>query len=297
MRLREDLNFVNPHQCLEVPDRWHLTTTINSGYNKLRLLESELHKEMANNPKTIRQRITDYMWDSYQRNKTVKFSSSMVIFALQQEHPSAKKQNIMQEISKAKKDGIIVSLKEPVPDQRGATYFTLSRILEEETEPSVTVPKVELPAQSEKPKVIPTNPFDKVHEKLNGITKAIENSEVNIDEEDIKKISETVLSSLGEQIHTLFGDIVNRINEVKQIASSHVTVDGDKLADVINARLKDANDEGSLFFAIHKSIVYEADRILEEVNIPEGVSNPNDYRAGIKDGIRMALEMGLKLDE
>lgn len=312
-------------------------------FNKNRLLR-ELHTEMATR-KAIRERIIQYMLDSYERNKTTKFSSQMVTFAVQQELGSVSKQVIAEELSRLKtKDKLIVSLNEKVPDQRGAVYFTLSEILEKETEPEnvTTIPNQD---QAKKdidsfipptPKPIPVNPFDKVHERINStatlITTAMEaqdkqlneiklavaNSEVTLEDEDHKKIAEIVLGDLNEHIHTLFGDIVNRINEVKQIASTHVTVDGDKLADVINSRLQNLKLEDSFIYrvreenqkaiepiwdatkAVNDQTVKLSQTIQERIQnlaVPTGVSNSSDYRAGIKDGIRMALEMGLKLDE
>lgn len=295
--------FTHAHICNSNTGYWHLST---HGAGKLKNLERELHEEMANNPKTIRQRITDYMWDSYQRNKTTEFSSQMVIFAVQQEYPSAKKPNIMQEISKAKKDGAIVSLKKPVPDQRGAVYFTLSRILEAETEPdNVTeTVKAEVPTQS---KPIPVNPFEAVNKKLDDLKGILGNSEITLDKEDFDKLASRIEAKLNisnAQILKELQELKTDTRHIKEIASTHVTVDGDRLADVINARLGNLKLEDSF---IHK-VTYSTDLLTERMQrmadtlaelkgVPSTVSNSSDYRAGVKDGIRMALEMGLKIDE
>lgn len=297
------VDFKGSHRCVSGQNYWHVTTHINNANQRFSLLEKELHEEMANNAKTIRQRILDYMWDSYQRNKTTKFSSSMVVFAVQQEYPQAKKPNIMQEISKAKKDGLIVSLKEPVPDQRGAVYFTLSRILEEETNPNVT--ETEVPKQTVKP--IPTNPFDKVYEKLDGIKEALDSSEVNLDDDAFDKLASELESKLVDK----FGAIIGRLEAIERRVSDHVTVDGDKLADVINARLQNLKLEDSFVYTIREEVdnVTETriggytDLILERLQnlaelkgIPSSVNDADDYKRGIKDGIRLAVEMGIKLD-
>lgn len=332
LRIIKNKNDMKGHYKCPLSDTYHVSKTKKKksssyGYghhrfkfNKNRILR-ELREEMATR-KAIRERIIEYMRDSYERNKTIKFSSQMVTFAVQQELGSINKQVIAEEISRLKtKTKIIVSLNEKVPDQRGAVYFTLAEILEKETEPENVTETNIIPEQVviEKPKPIPVNPFDKVHEKLDDLKEAVSNSEVTLEDEDHKKIAEIVLGGLNENIHTLFGDIVNRINEVKQIASSHVTVDGDKLADVINARLQNLKLEDSFIYRIRGEVMtgYEhsakvtnnrldmlAERIqnlAELKTIPTEVSNSSDYRVGvkdgIKDGIRMALEMGLKLDD
>src|SRR5687768_6307852 len=74
-------NLKGTHKCTSGEDVWHVTSHVNGAPHKFAALERELHREMAT-AKTIRQRIMDYMWDSYQRNKTVKYSSGMVVFAL-----------------------------------------------------------------------------------------------------------------------------------------------------------------------------------------------------------------------
>lgn len=312
LRIIKNKNDMKGHYKCPLSDTYHVSKTKKKksssyGYghhrfkfNKNRILR-ELREEMATR-KAIRERIIEYMRDSYERNKTIKFSSQMVTFAVQQELGSINKQVIAEEISRLKtKTKIIVSLNEKVPDQRGAVYFTLAEILEKETDPNnVTEPKI-IPQQVviEKPKPIPVNPFDKVHEKLDDLKEAVSNSEVTLEDEDHKKIAEIVLGGLNEHIHTLFGDIVNRINEVKQIASSHVTVDGDKLADVINARLQNLKLGDSLIYAVRKESrgaiepVWDATKAVNDQtvklsqtiqeripNIKEEVDNVIDARLG-----------------
>jgi hypothetical protein len=303
---RPDMHFVGSHICPASTGVWHVTTHIKGAPSRFKYLEKELHTEMANNSKTIRQRITDYMWDSYHRNKTTEFSSSMVVFAVQQEYPHAKKPNIMQEISKAKKDGIIVSLKKPVPDQRGAVYFTLSRILEEETEPTVTEVKPEVPKQS---KAVPTNPFDSVHKKLDEIytqidslSKIIPGGFLSVEEKlRLKEQTEYALIR-GEVVSALKSDtnpVTIAINELK---SSHVTVDGDKLADVINARFQNLKLNDSFIVKLDEQTDSVIDRRLGEytdiiLDRLDKLTDSDDYKRGIKDGIRLAVEMGIKLGE
>lgn len=312
-RLSKSKKYSYAYKCNSNTGNWHLTT---HGSGKLKNLERELHEEMANNSKTIRQRITDYMWDSYQRHHTTKFSSSMVVFALQQENPATRKPQIMQEISKAKKDGIIVSLHESVPDQKGAVYFTLSRILEEETDPKnvteTSIKKPEVPAQT---KPVPVNPFDGVNKKLSEIKEALGNSEITLDEEDFDKLA----GKLEERLKTPLTDILAELREIRTVTSTHVTVDGDKLADVINARLQNLKLDDSFIYAVREEVMNSglhfagdanskfdlvtermqrmADTLAEFKGVPSSVTNSSDYRVGVKDGIRLALEMGLKIDE
>lgn len=299
-------------------------------FNKNRILR-ELHTEMTTR-KAIRDRIIEYMRSSYERNKTTKFSSQMVTFAVQQELKDVGKQVIAEEISRLKtKTKVIVSLNEKVPDQRGAVYFTLAEILEKETEPSNVAEEVDMKVPTQAPaKPIPVNPFDKVHEKLNsftansqaeflllgkkldGIKDTISNSEVTLDDEDFDTLAAKLEERLANKFERLFGilaeikgfsrGVPETLNEIKTVASSHVTVDGDKLADVINARLGNLKLEDSFLYRVRE----ETDNIVESrlgqyidmlLDRPDAPSKSDDYRAGIKDGIRMALEMGLKLDE
>lgn len=329
LRIIKNKNDMKGHYKCPLSDTYHVSKTKKKksssyGYghhrfkfNKNRILR-ELREEMATR-KAIRERIIEYMRDSYERNKTIKFSSQMVTFAVQQELGSINKQVIAEEISRLKtKTKIIVSLNEKVPDQRGAVYFTLAEILEKETDPNnVTEPKI-IPEQLvvEKPKIIPTNPFDRVHDKLDAITKVLAtltDTEVKLEVDDMDAIATSVINRLELKFNELRTDA----RQIKEIASSHVTVDGDKLADVINKRLGDLKREDSFVYAVRDQAdgVIDArlgqysdhllmditDLLSSKIKTPEGVSNEDDYRVGvkdgIKDGIRMALEMGLKLDD
>ncbi len=95
--------------------------------------------------------------------------------------------------------------------------------------------------------------------------------------------------------------IIELLNEIKGLASSHVTVDGDKLADVINKRLSDLGSDSlaylikgftNLQYGDLNNRLDEIEELWRRAYIK--AKDNNDYQRGIKDGIKIAIEMGLQ---
>jgi hypothetical protein len=301
----------------------------------------ELQRDMAK--KTLSQEIIQYMEGMYTKQKVYKISSKMVTEFIYSTRPTLNRNYIASEISNLKKKKVIVGIDEKVPDQPGAQYFALASVLEEVTKPTdgnIEVTKV--PAQKPTPPV--ANPFDKVFSQLNSVMESQSilhtllseivdrvNGHVSLDPitEPLETlINATKLNSKSLEIHhreateqitegiaelvknqqIIRNDGQSHFEELKEIASSHVTVDGDKLADVINKRLGDLRSDDSFIYLVREELDDRSVKVeqrvseyfksfnylLEKVNSQPGTE---DYKRGIKDGIRLAIEMGLRLPD
>jgi hypothetical protein len=295
-------------------------------FNPRRLMK-ELQRDMAK--KTLSQEIIQYMEGMYTKQKVYKISSKMVTEFIHSTRPTLNRNHIASEISNLKKKKVIVGIDEKVPDQPGAFYFALASVLEEVTKPTdgnIEVTKV--PAQKPTPPV--ANPFDKVFSQLEliltqitGLSKGYTELVQTVNNvEDNNKLHassqskllahyyETLNGHIGEGIAELVknqqiirNDGQSHFEELKEIASSHVTVDGDKLADVINKRLGDFKLEDSFIYRVREE-VYERSTTpidslhtrldeIEELWKKFATNESDDYKRGIKDGIRIAVEMGI----
>ena len=270
----------------------------------IRRLQKELN-DMA----TMQEIILNYMRGKYKRTEEYKCSSKELTEHVLKERPGTKPAYVHQELSKMKNAKVLTGLDEKVPDQRGAKYFCLTEHLDEVTKPKSnevkqpevtkvgeTVGTVEVKkTEVAKPTVVAHNPFDKVNSQLGEIL-----SKVNGIATGYAQMVERISSSDS-------AEIINLLVEIKDLASSHVTVDGDKLADVINSRLQDYQREDSFIYGIRGEVVNETGKsvegiyhALDKLKAPEKFDNLTDdekYRQGIKDGIKLAVEMGLILPD
>lgn len=251
-------------------------------FNKERVLR-ELKEEMARQ-RAVRQRIVEYMQDSYERHGTTEFSSSMVVFAVQQTDATINKSYIHQEISKLKnQDKLIVSLNKTVPNQKGAKYFTLASILEKETEPEVTEEIIK-----STPKAPVENPFDKVNEQLKSVHTRLDHVVDLVAKDNLhEKLNETakLLVSVNKQLNEDLYDKLSAIHE-HQISTAPT---GFEFDGKILENHRDSINDNLRFFA----------EILEK-KFDEAIKNADgrdSYREGFKDGIKFAIEMGLKTNE
>ncbi|MFF5977055.1 hypothetical protein ACFY7C_36745 [Streptomyces sp. NPDC012769] len=165
---------------------------------------------------------------------------------------------IQSTLSRMRKDGKFTFIDEKVPDQKGAHYFVLTKFL---TEKVVETVENKIPTQ---PKTTPVNPFDKVNKNLDEILKRLDNVPANtgLDEKRFLYLIHTALESSKHLAN--IGDAVFRSHEIIQTSSDHLTL-----------------------------------TMREHLNeILVALSNKNgDYQRGIRDGIRMAVEMGIILPD
>ncbi|MFE1915006.1 hypothetical protein [Streptomyces anandii] len=300
---------MQPVACAKKIGIWHATSKGNSGYMKLKRLEEELHS-MA----TIRERIIKYMEDEFKdtNGKHYKFAAVDISSELARKNPTIARGTVAAQLSGLRKDGTITQLEKIPHAPGGARYFALTKHLDEITKPEEnepeTVKEKEIKVGEEK-KVTPAvhaNPFDKVNSQLgdiltkvnglaNGYGQVVEFQQAQRKAiESINSYTNGAAELISSALKGEFDSIRKRLDEIKSIASSHVTVDGDKLADVINARLQDMRREDSFVYRVRDEVMDG----IEKIEMPDDYSSLTDeekYKQGLKDGIKLATELGLKI--
>jgi hypothetical protein len=240
-------------------DAWHVTSQDRAPYeihngNMKESTERELKKDMAD-AKVLNARIVQFMRHLWITKGTYKVSSSMVT-----EHITDKpKATIYSALSSLKKTGDISNLDEKVPDQKGAVYFALNEVLDKVTDPNAKKEVMaSIPQQASTEQVISlatvNDAYNTILAKLDGMAKGYtENTKV-----------------LGE---------LRANSKSYPEAISY---------DVVGQRLDGTMESWS------ESIV---ERIVKHIGetTPSSVVDVqgNDYKSGLKDGIRLAAEMGL----
>jgi hypothetical protein len=233
--------------------------------------------------KTLSQVIIEYMEESYEKDLLYKFSSKMVFEYCQTIFPKIGKTHVYGELTRLKKLGKITNLGEQVPDQRNATYFALSSVIDKITTPDKKsdgnkVMSVESPKTT--PATVASNPFDKVNStlgeilaKVNGLVNAY--TEVT---QDLRGLRKSTVSS-----------------------SIETTLDIANLAEVINDRLSDLTKENSFIYRLRDDTGEFIDELKKDLPeeiiklLPQLDYGSEDYKRGIRDGIKLAVEMKLNL--
>lgn len=323
------LGLIRSYQCELRKGVWHLTshalhsTSFKKGnprtQSNFSLLELELHREMA----TLKQWVIEYMGKAYKERNVVEFTSSEIKDAYAKAFPEKPIDSIYGTIGFLKKDGIIVDLNKRVPGTSKGSFFTLTRIIEKETSPvsKKSVP-VNVPAQptvKEEPKKatpagMAANPFDKVNTtlaeilaKVNGLVQGYSelvqktpNVDVTVDFSEIKEMfgKHESASYQRYQASTERLDILKRMLDSHfQNLQSSPSVHSVEIAEEVNRRLRDTTQEDTLLNDIYHIMSVNTSDIISKFAIPEGVSNQDDYRAGLKEGIRLATELSLTIRE
>lgn len=290
------------HRCEKAPDTWHVTSRMQA--TKLSLLEEELHVA------TLRQKIISFMEETYNRdNSQYKFSTAQVADALTRKSPMIARTSVNAEISKLRKEDILVTLDEKVPNTPGgAKYFVLAKHLEEVTKPKtnavikeeVKVPEIKpIPSQ---PVSTPANPFEKVNNqlaeiltKVNGLAQGY--SEITKSQRyQVSALERLSLAEAPKSTEILAAlQVVH--NAIKSASSS-----SDYDIDALNRNLADTAKP----FMQRLKIMYsnmivdqtvDIKGLIDNLKTPSSVTNSDDYKLGLKDGIKMAVEMGLILPD
>lgn len=239
--------------------------------------------------------LVKYMESLWNRTQEYKISSGM-IYA---EFPGYVKGTLAAQLSGMKKAKIITSLDEKVPDQKGAHYFALTSILDEVTKPTSPVDKKEVsvemskvtsvPAQSDKPKVTPivANPFEKVQAQLEAINTRLNGlAQGYADTLDTQK-------NIREEISEGIAEVVKNQQILRNVQENPVRLDIDDLV----SKLCDLNNPDAFIYQIRDSVDVPGHltaAFMKMKDLPKNLSD--DYKRGLRDGIRMAVEMGIKLD-
>lgn len=311
------LGLVRSYKCNGGTSFYHVTkTTFFSVKGNPRtqqsfaLLELELRREMA----TLKQWVIEYMATAYKEKGVVEFTSSEIKDAYAKAFPKKPIDSIYGTIGFLKKDGIIVDLNKRVPGTSKGSFFTLTKIIEKETNPVSKRPTpVNVPAQptvKEEPKkaspvTVAANPFDKVNTtlaellaKVNGLIQGYSelvqktpNVDVTVDFSEIKEMLSKHESASYQRHVALFENLGKKQPSVHSVEIGGAAV----IAEEVNRRLRDTTQEDTLLNDIYHIMSINTSDIISKVAIPEGVSNQDDYRAGLKEGIRLATEMNLAI--
>lgn len=197
-----------------------------------------------------------YMEEVYSKNGNYKFTTSDVVDHLKKTHPSANKARVGQAISDAKRrTGEIVNLDETVPGVRGRIkYFTTKTILEKLTDPNNKEMEATAVALIQNsPNVAMANRFDKI---------------------------DTVLGEIKAQLKGL-------AQGYSEISKNGGSSNSDEIATRVVEMLSDLTNKDSFIYSIRDEFASHAE------SMAAGASSSEDYKKGLKDGIRLAIEMKL----
>jgi hypothetical protein len=266
----------------------------------------ELNSDMAT--RTLRMAIIEIMEESYKKFGNYKHTTKSLTAILVKERATWTKGNVASELSTMKKLGLIVQL-DKVPNARGASYIGLVSILEHVTKPTQSAkvesakpvepnkPKPIIPMQATKEAAVVTtakhaplptdvpNPFDKVNTKLDQIAAAVQGL--------AQGYSEMVKPNLSVDNERLKAEL----NELR-LALARATPPVDTAA-IINGLQKYLGEVNSSLIDEFRLAFSGANQaIFKQVNdLMLSVDGSEDYKRGLKDGITLAIEMGLEVNK
>ncbi|MFE1145216.1 hypothetical protein [Streptomyces rochei] len=307
------LGLVSYYRCEEA-NKVHVTSKLPKNERTLlNTVERELKKEMA----TIKDFVIDYMQVAYRSKNQVEFTTTELKKAYAKKFPNLNANSVATAVFALKKENIIVDLGKPVPNMKNgkATFFTLVKIMDEETNPvskkTVAVPSQSQPTQEAKkptPNFVAANPFDKVHTRLDEMLTIVKGLAQGYSEmakqtpgisqaQTILDNTDKILKEVRAEAKSNSNAYVEIMNTLHSKSTAPVEIKADVIADAVNLRLTDLTKEDALIYRIREEVAAITDAeskwIVENIQVPEGVSNQNDYREGIREGIRLASEMNL----
>lgn len=284
-------NAVRAYECDKVPGNWHTTKHRHN---------EEVAAEMTIQNQTLTKEIIQYMEKRHKRDGVYKISTKMVIDGL----PHYNKTNVSVQISKMKRFKLITNLDEKVPDQKGATYFALTSVLDEVTKPSKKeevskeMSKItSVPAQPNKPTPTVANPFEEVkkqltelNNRLNGLAQGYAGL-VSRGVPDYSPLISSLEKRVAFESENLRKDLGG---DLSRVVSTNIENQSKALLNVFMEKIEDIRTSSNT------TLVGVHDSILKAIEVSNGspVSTANesdDYKRGLMDGIKMAIEMGLKL--
>ena len=187
------------------------------------------------------------------------------------------------------------------------------------------------PISAKLPSQVPANPFDKVFSQLGELlskvdglskgyteiserqrkhTEALASSEVRLENDDFNaiavKIVQELISEDSVYIRKINNLLAHQSLDLQKLIEKPVVV-GEQVADAVNARLSDFTKDNSFIYHVRNEV---DDRVgksvegiyhkLDDLKTPENYSSLSDeekYRQGMRDGIKLAVEMGLILPD
>lgn len=275
----------------------------------------------------------EYMQNLYDKTGEYKVSSGMIWEELVKKFPTLNKQTLYNALNTLKRNKTVVNLDEPVPNQKGAFYFALASVLDKVTEPKLEVkPQTIAPVAKEEvkpvstvakttpklPSQVATNPLDKISSqlgemlsKIDGLSKGY--TEV-VESQNLQRMAMEAIAKHEVPDNT---SILEKLNEVLGIVKdSEVSLDIDDITQIRNAVTEILTSPESQYIETIRALVSRENKrqtgtifehtaskmdglisAMERIGfkVPENVNSSDDYKMGIREGIRLAIEMGLKL--
>lgn len=259
---------------------------------------------------TIKQMVVEFLEGAYKQDPTrYKFSALEILEGVQKKYPYVKKSSLAPALTSLRTNGTLTVLEKIPGGNSGAKYVALTTILDEVTRPKndnneggeKNVANQENntkgAAMAKKPSeiAVAANPFDKVNSRLDELI-----AKVNGLAQGYADLAKRELPTTNN------GEVIDLLNKIQTAVAEPVVVDS-KIADTINERLTSYVRDDSLIYRVREEMddrirahERELKKAIKGIQIPPEFATLSDdekYQKGIRDGIKLAVEMGLVLPD
>lgn len=258
---------------------------------------------------SVREQVIDYIKIKYRTSGEYKCSVSEIRKALTAKPSfSSTPSSISVAVSALKSEGTLTALDEKDPERKGkggmpSYLITLTEILEEITSPKIEKEKMtKVPAQTTSVTVA-TNPFDKVNSQLGELLSKVNGLATGYSQ-SVELMQAIRNALMQEESHTL-----NAVSALREELRNPPGLNIQILSDEINARLSDFSRNDSFIYRVREELYDRVDKTedkllnevtrllqaIDSISVPSSVANADDYKAGIREGIKLAAELGITL--
>lgn len=255
---------------------------------------------------SVREQVIDYIKIKYRTSGEYKCSVSEIRKALTAKPSfSSTPSSISVAVSALKSEGTLTALDEKDPERKGkggmpSYLITLTEILEEITSPKIEKEKMtKVPAQV----TVATNPFDKVNSQLGELLSKVNGLATGYSQ-SVELMQAIRNALMQEESHTL-----NAVSALREELRNPPGLNIQILSDEINARLSDFSRNDSFIYRVREELYDRVDKTedkllnevtrllqaIDSISVPSSVANADDYKAGIREGIKLAAELGITL--
>lgn len=216
-------------------------------------------------------------WDSHHKYK-------MTTNEVLRKFPEVRTQAIYSAISRMKKSGILIALDEKSPG-RGGQYFALTSVIDEMTssENAKEESNVNKIPEQAKPEFPVANPFDDVHKKLDQLLKF---KPPTYDTIDINALVDNLLTQRNLDGERIVRNIT-KSNEVVMLTTLNRVLQPEM--DGLKQYLTGQNSHTREYILNMKNALSDEIKAMHQPVISD------DYQRGLRDGIKLAVDMGLMI--
>ncbi|HEY9260388.1 hypothetical protein [Chitinophaga sp.] len=272
----------------DISETYHITSMKENDYN-VKVVDQGSEDNTMGRSMAFAREIEEFIKNLYRDTKTYKVSSKMVCEAF----PRRNKSEVYSELSRMRRDGTLIFTGEKVPDQKGARYFAHTDILDKVTSPTpykVVTPTAIVKSETKTGNIemvekIPTqpvsNPFDDVKLQLAEIKATLANlNPQQPTETDVKGYFDNK-----------FAELFKRFDKSPSVSIETMDVYFKGLHDLLRINFEATNTNlGALLANENGSYRILNSKLIE---VLESRNESDEYKRGIKDGIRIAVEMGI----